>query len=81
MDHFRRIPAVRAHLGARARGVLAFDADVQQGDEVTIVGEDGGEWLTVEELAETAGSFNYEYVCDVTKRVPRVYIDGGRIVE
>ena len=55
--------------------------DVQQGDEVTIVGEDGGEWLTVEELAETAGSFNYEYVCDVTKRVPRVYIDGGRIVE
>lgn len=45
-----------------------------QGDEVTIVGTDGGKRLTVEELAKTAGSFNYEYVCDITKRVPRVYI-------
>ncbi len=53
---------------------------VKQGDEVTVVGEDGGEWLTVEELAETAGSFNYEYVCDVTRRVPRVYIENGKIV-
>lgn len=48
--------------------------DVMQGDEVTIVGVDGDERLTVEELAVTAGSFNYEYVCDITKRVPRVYI-------
>lgn len=49
--------------------------DVRQGDEVTIVGTDGGETLTVEELAKTAGSFNYEYVCDITKRVPRVYVE------
>ena len=53
--------------------------NVKQGDEVTIVGEDGGEWLTVEELAKTAGSFNYEYVCDITKRVPRVYLENGQI--
>ncbi len=48
--------------------------DVKQGDEVTIVGRDGDQILTVEELAKTAGSFNYEYVCDITKRVPRVYV-------
>ena len=54
--------------------------DVMQGDEVTIVGVDGGERLTVEELAKTAGSFNYEYVCDITKRVPRVYLKGGEII-
>lgn len=53
---------------------------VKHGDEVTIVGVDGGESLTVEELAKTAGSFNYEYVCDITKRVPRVYLRGGRII-
>lgn len=47
---------------------------VSQGDEVTIVGVDGDKRLTIEELAVTAGSFNYEYVCDITKRVPRVYI-------
>ena len=50
----------------------------KQGDEVTIVGTDGNQRLTVEELAKTAGSFNYEYVCDITKRVPRVYISTER---
>lgn len=52
--------------------------DVSQGDEVTIVGIDGDQRLTVEELAKTAGSFNYEYVCDITKRVPRVYVSTER---
>ncbi len=55
--------------------------DVKQGDEVTIVGTDSGEKLTVEELAKTAGSFNYEYVCDITKRVPRVYLKGGKLIQ
>lgn len=55
--------------------------DVSQGDEVTIVGVDNGVRLTVEELAKTAGSFNYEYVCDITKRVPRVYLKGGEIIQ
>lgn len=55
--------------------------DVKQGDEVTIVGVSGKERLTVEELAKTAGSFNYEYVCDITKRVPRVYIKNGNIID
>ena len=32
------------------------------------------------ELAKTAGSFNYEYVCDITKRVPRVYIENGKVI-
>ncbi len=54
--------------------------EVSQGDEVTIVGTSGSEQLTVEELAKTAGSFNYEYVCDITKRVPRVYIKNGNII-
>ncbi len=54
--------------------------DIKQGDEVTIVGVDGGETLTVEELAKTAGSFNYEYVCDITKRVPRIYVKGGKVI-
>lgn len=54
--------------------------NVKQGDEVTIVGKDGDQILTVEELAKTAGSFNYEYVCDITKRVPRVYIKNNRII-
>ena len=55
--------------------------DVKQGDVVTIVGTDGDETITVEELANNSGSFNYEFVCNVNKRVPRVYIKNGKVSE
>ncbi len=54
---------------------------VKQGDVVTIVGTDQDEKITVEELANTAGSFNYEFLCNVNKRVPRVYKKNGKISE
>ena len=50
---------------------------VQQGDIVTLVGKDKEECITVEELAEMSHSFNYEFVCDIGKRVPRVYYYRG----
>ncbi|MBS6954170.1 MAG: alanine racemase [Enterocloster asparagiformis] len=48
--------------------------------EVTLIGRDGGEQITVEELAEVGGGFHYELICGLGKRVPRVYLQGGRIV-
>lgn len=54
--------------------------DVKEGDTVTLVGRDGKEYISVEELAEMAGSFHYEFVCDVGKRIPRVYFYGGKKV-
>lgn len=42
-------------------------------DEVTLVGKDGDNIISVEELANAAGSFNYEFVCGIGKRVPRIY--------
>lgn len=47
--------------------------DVSMGDIVTLVGEDGTEQIQVEELSQIAYSFPYEFVCDVGKRIPRVY--------
>lgn len=47
--------------------------DVKIEDEVTLVGKDGENVITVEELAEIAGSFNYEFVCGIGKRVKRIY--------
>ncbi|BCJ95544.1 alanine racemase [Anaerocolumna cellulosilytica] len=55
--------------------------EVKQGDVVTLVGEDNGERITVEELAALAYSFNYEFVCNVGKRVPRIYYRNGKAVE
>lgn len=46
-------------------------------DEVTLVGKDGNCEITVEEVAELAGTINYEFICGIGKRVPRVYTSGG----
>ena len=55
-------------------------ADVTPGDRVTLVGRDGEEVITMEAIAEAAGSFNYEFACGISRRVPRVYVSGGRII-
>ena len=47
--------------------------EAKQGDVVTLVGKDGDLFIPVEEPADLSGSFNYEFVCDISKRVPRVY--------
>ena len=52
--------------------------DVKIEDVVTLVGQDGSERISVEDMADLAGSFNYEFVCDVSKRVKRIY-NGSRL--
>ena len=42
-------------------------------DPVVLIGQDGGEKISVEDLANTCGGFHYEIVCGIGKRVPRVY--------
>lgn len=54
--------------------------NVKEGDEVTLIGKDKDDELTMEELGEVSGRFNYELACDLTKRIPRVYIRGGEII-
>lgn len=56
-------------------------ADVMCGDEVTLIGTDGGQTLTMEQLGEVSGRFNYEFACDLSKRIPRVFVKGGEVVE
>lgn len=50
------------------------------GDTVTLIGTDGEEHITLEELGEKSGRFNYEFACDLGKRIPRVFYKGGRRV-
>lgn len=54
--------------------------DVKEGDMVTLIGRDGDESISIEEVANLVGSFNYELVCDIGKRVPRVYYKEGKKV-
>ncbi len=50
-------------------------------DRVVLVGSDGDDRISVEELSELSGRFNYEFVCCLGKRIPRVYRRGGTITE
>ena len=49
-------------------------------DQVVLVGRSGDEVITMEQIAEAAGSFNYEFVCGISRRVPRIYTQGGKTV-
>ena len=52
--------------------------DAKVGDEAVLVGRMGSEFIPVEELADKAHSFNYEFVCGIARRVPRVYFEKGK---
>lgn len=51
------------------------------GDHVTLFGKDGDSCITIEEISAMAHSFNYEFVCDIGKRIPRVYYRHGKVIE
>lgn len=51
--------------------------DAKVGDCVTLVGADGDACLSMEEVSNLSGSFNYELPCRISRRVPRVYIKNG----
>ena len=53
--------------------------EAKEGDEVTLIGTDGNMRITMEELGEISGRFNYELACDLGKRIPRVYVKAGKI--
>lgn len=50
------------------------------GERVTLLGYDGKEHISAEELGELSGRFNYELVCDLGKRLPRVYVQDKKVV-
>lgn len=53
---------------------------VKEGDEVILLGEQNGVKFDAEDMAEIIGTINYEVMCMISKRVPRVYIRDGEIV-
>ena len=55
--------------------------DVCKGDDVTLIGRDGEEFISMDEMGELSGRFSYEFACDISTRVPRIYIKDGRETE
>lgn len=55
--------------------------EAKVGDTVTVVGNDGGETVTWDDWAGQLGTISYELVCDINKRVPRLYRKNGKVVD
>ena len=55
--------------------------DVKKGDEVTLLGRDGDEFISIEEIGDLCGRFSYEFACDISPRVPRIYVKDGKEAE
>ncbi len=57
--------------------------DAAMGDEVTVFGPENAAHSadTADSVAEKSGTINYEVVCGIARRVPRVYIQNGKIVQ
>jgi alanine racemase len=84
-DGFRRSPANWGHVLVRGRrapiaGVVAMDMTmidvteidgVQEGDEAVLIGRQGAESITVEDVAAALGTLSYEVVTQILPRVPR----------
>ncbi len=54
---------------------------VENGDEVIIIGESQGCRFNADNIAEIIGTINYEVLCMISKRVPRVYLRDGKVVK
>ncbi|MGN0998081.1 MAG: alanine racemase [Faecousia sp.] len=53
---------------------------VQPEDPVVLIGRSGDEEITMEQIAAAAGTFHYEFMCGISRRVPREYYRGGKQV-
>jgi alanine racemase len=51
-------------------------ADVREGDEIVVLGRQGEDEVSADEIATWAGTINYEVVTSILPRVPRIYLRG-----
>lgn len=76
--HGRRCPIVGRVCMDQTMVRVPDDIDVQPGAEVILIGEQDGERITASDMARTIGTINYEIVCAISRRVPRIYWKDGR---
>ncbi len=70
----RRVPLVGAICMDLAMADVTDVPDVKAGDEAVIIGSQGTETITAEEVAGKAGTISYEIFCGISERVPRMYL-------
>jgi alanine racemase len=59
--------------------ITDITGDVKVGDEVVLFGRQNGSEIKIEDVAKDIGTINYEVVCIIGKRIPRVYLKDGKV--
>ncbi|MDI3480965.1 MAG: alanine racemase [Tepidanaerobacteraceae bacterium] len=78
----RRAPVVgRICMDQCMVDVTDIEGKVEPQEEVVLFGESSGSAVTADEIARIIGTINYEVVCAVARRVPRVYFKNGKIIK
>ena len=60
---------------AKANGL-----DIKTGDEVVLYSSQKGSGITIDDIADKIGTINYEIICMLGKRVPRVYLENNNLL-
>ncbi len=76
--HGKRCPVLGRICMDQLMADVTHLGQVKVGDTVTLIGRDGEEWVSADELAAWEHSINYEVVCALSRRVPRVYLKNGK---
>jgi alanine racemase len=61
--------------------MVKLDRYYPRGEKVTLIGKQGQDSVTADELADLLGTINYEITCQITSRVPRLYTRSGKPVQ
>ena len=77
----RRVPVVGRICMDQCMVDVTGIGDVKVGDEAVLFGKQGEGFIHIDELAEKLDTINYEIVCMISRRVPRVYVKDGKIVD
>lgn len=78
--HGHRVPQVGAICMDQCMIDVSGEANVHSGDEVVLFGRQGDSFIPIEEIAAVCGTINYEIMCNISRRVPRVYMKNGKVV-
>ena len=78
--HGHRVPQVGAICMDQCMIDVSGEANVHAGDEVVLFGRQGDSFIPIEEIADVCGTINYEIMCNISRRIPRVYMKNGKVV-
>ncbi len=88
-DGYSRALSSRDQGEGRVAGRVSMDltavdvtgiSGIEVGAPATLIGERGGRCVTVDEVARACGTIPYETLCGIARRLPRVYLENGRVV-